>query len=229
MQKIVSCPCCGNTEFDQQNILWKELVRTWKLSDAEEDYINRQQGLTCSSCHSNLRSMTLAAAIMRCYGFEGTLEAFVRKYSKRLSLLEINTAGHLNGFLSQLKHHTLADYPDVDIMKLPYKDASYDVIVHSDTLEHVPDPVKGLRETLRVLKPGGFTCYTVPMVVGRLSKRRDGQPASYHGTPGEVEYLVHTEFGADVWTGLMEAGFDECRLVTVDYPASVAIIGVKAK
>lgn len=171
--------------------------------------------------------MTLAAAIMKCYGFEGTLDQFVKK-QKRLRILEVNEAGHLNPWLKQIRQHVLASYPRVNIMKLPYEDNAYDLIVHSDTLEHVDDPVRALRESLRVLRPGGFTCYTIPMVVGRLSKSRHGKPASFHGTPGNDEYLVHTEYGGDAWTQIMEAGFEECRLITLDYPASVALVGVKA-
>ena len=40
-----------------------------------------------------------------------------------------------------------------------------DLVVHSDTLEHVKDPAKAIRETYRILKPRGFTCFTVPIVI----------------------------------------------------------------
>lgn len=226
MRKITSCPCCGNSKFVQKEILWAELIRQWGLDQEEVDYINRQQGLHCEACGSNLRSMTLAGAILSCYDFNGTMELFVNERPS-IALLEINEAGHLTPYLEQLSGHTLATYPDVDIMRLPYGDNTFDLIVHSDTLEHVTDPVQAIAETYRVLRPGGFTCFTIPLIVGRLSRKRNKQPASYHGTPGEVEYLVHTEYGADMWTQVMEGGFQECRLFTLEYPSSVAIIGVK--
>jgi SAM-dependent methyltransferase len=226
MNQITECPCCGASEFTQIEILWPGLINEWRLNSAEAEYINRQQGLTCMSCKSNLRSMTLAAAILRCYELKGTLADFVDS-KPRQKVLELNEAGHLNQYLSRMPNHQLASYPDVDMMELPYKDSSFDMLVHSDTLEHINDPVKALKETLRVLIPGGFVCYTVPLVVGRLSKKRPAKKPSYHGTPGVVEYLVHTEYGADAWTQIMEAGFTECRLVTLDYPSSCALIGVK--
>ena len=52
---------------------------------------------------------------------------------------------------------------------------TYDLVVHSDTLEHVPDPVRALQECRRVLRPLGACCFTVPIVVGRLT--RSHQPA----------------------------------------------------
>ena len=53
----------------------------------------------------------------------------------------------------------------------------------------------------------------------------NGLPASYHGIPGDElpDFLVHTEYGADCWTQVMEAGSEECRLLTVEYPAAQAI------
>ncbi len=50
-----------------------------------------------------------------------------------------------------------------DLMKkLPFKDNFFDKVVMSEVAEHLPNDVKGLKEVLRVLKPGGVLCLTVP-------------------------------------------------------------------
>jgi SAM-dependent methyltransferase len=44
----------------------------------------------------------------------------------------------------------------------PLDDASVDVVLSTETLEHVPEPENFLREALRVLRPGGTLILTVP-------------------------------------------------------------------
>jgi ubiquinone/menaquinone biosynthesis C-methylase UbiE len=39
---------------------------------------------------------------------------------------------------------------------MSFPDSSIDVIIHSDTLEHVPDSKAALKECLRVLKPAAI-------------------------------------------------------------------------
>jgi hypothetical protein len=35
---------------------------------------------------------------------------------------------------------------------------------------------------------------------------------------------VHTEYGADAWLQVIEAGFMECRLVVLEFPAAIALL-----
>lgn len=45
---------------------------------------------------------------------------------------------------------------------LPYPDASFDLVVSMDVIEHVTDPVPWTREALRVLRPNGVLFLTTP-------------------------------------------------------------------
>ena len=49
-----------------------------------------------------------------------------------------------------------------DITAIPEPDVSFDVILCSEVLEHVPDPTKALDEFARLLKPGGKLILTAP-------------------------------------------------------------------
>lgn len=229
-KRIKTCTCCGTKQFNEHPVLWKDLINEWGLSQVEIEYINRQQGLTCKRCCNSLRSMALAKAIMSTRGYKGTFRRFV--YSPRswlLKILEINTAGTLTSYLSRLPRRTLAVYPDVDMLQMPYESNRFDLVIHSDTLEHVPSPVAALSECLRVLRPGGFCCFTIPIVVGRLSRTRTGLPPSYHGGEGDKlnDFIVQTEYGSDFWIQLFEAGFTECRTVSVEFPSALAIAAMK--
>jgi SAM-dependent methyltransferase len=223
------CPCCGSNELRTQRVLWRELIAEWELSETEAAYIERQQGLCCVRCGSNLRSMTLARGIMARFDYKGLFVRFVTSpAAAQLSVLEINEAGTLTQFLRRMPKHTIIRYPESDMMKLRFEDATFDLVVHSDTLEHVPDPVAGLAECRRVLKDGGACAYTVPIVVGRLSRSRRGLPPSYHGSPANPgDYLVHTEYGADAWSHALTAGFGECRISTLEHPSSHALIAIR--
>ncbi len=220
------CPICGAAEFVLWQILWPELIADWELSPEEALYINEQQGLACVNCRVNLRAMTLACAVMEHFAYGGSFADFCAGPLTALDVLEINEANELAKYLAASPRHTFAKYPDVDMRSMPYADESFDVVVHSDTLEHVPGSRDALRECLRILRPGGVLAYTVPIVVGRLSRSRAGLKDSFHGS-GEPDNLVRTEYGADFWCELMESGFREVRLHSLRYPASVAIVARK--
>ena len=51
-----------------------------------------------------------------------------------------------------------------DIIAIPVEDCSFDVVLCSEVLEHVPDPINALREMSRVLKPDGLAIITAPFV-----------------------------------------------------------------
>jgi SAM-dependent methyltransferase len=49
-----------------------------------------------------------------------------------------------------------------DIYGLPFSDDTFDKVILSEVLEHLEDDAGGLREVVRVLKPGGLVAITVP-------------------------------------------------------------------
>lgn len=101
-----------------------------------------------------------------------------------------------------------------------------DLIVHEDTLEHVTQPVRALSECRRILKPGGALCFTAPIVTGRMTRSRDGLEKSYHCTSGTTDEAMRVwwEFGADLWTLALRAGFSSCAIEAFEYPAALALL-----
>jgi SAM-dependent methyltransferase len=49
-----------------------------------------------------------------------------------------------------------------DILKIPEPDASFDAVLCTEVLEHLPDPVRALDEMARLLRPGGMFVITAP-------------------------------------------------------------------
>lgn len=228
MRKLFSgpCPICANNTFTFSKVLWPELISAWQLSSTEVDYINRQQGYCCMKCGNNLRSMALANAIMFTYNFSGSLVKFVgTDLAKSLRVLEINDAGYLSSVLKNLPNHQLVHFPKYDMTKLSFESSTFDLVIHSDTLEHVPNPIEGLSECRRVLNKAGRCIFTVPIIIGRMTRSRAGLKKCYHGCSDLFyeDYVVHTEFGADMWKYAIESGFSTVRIHSFEYPSALAI------
>ncbi len=51
-----------------------------------------------------------------------------------------------------------------DIIKIPEPDSSFDVILCTEVIEHVPDPIRALEELARLLKAGGIIILTAPFI-----------------------------------------------------------------
>jgi len=74
-------------------------------------------------------------------------------------------------FLAGATRYIGADYlsdrscPDVigSALQVPFADNSFETLVSTEVLEHVPAPLQALREMRRVLKPGGFLILSTPL------------------------------------------------------------------
>lgn len=56
-----------------------------------------------------------------------------------------------------------ANFSTGDLASLPYKSESLDLLIASEVVEHMPQPLKVMRELARVLRPGGSLLLTMPL------------------------------------------------------------------
>lgn len=104
-----------------------------------------------------------------------------------------------------------------DVQRLSFASESMDVVISSETMEHVRDPWQGFREIWRVLRPGGIHAFTIPYrpnnrTVSRVDISGPADvyvlPKSYHLDPYHRESsLVYTDFGNDLVELLEPIGF----------------------
>ena len=66
------------------------------------------------------------------------------------------------GLLRGHEEYAEVDYIS-DICELPVEDASFDAVVCTEVLEHVPEPIRAVWEMGRVLRPGGKLILTAPL------------------------------------------------------------------
>ncbi|MDZ7375052.1 MAG: class I SAM-dependent methyltransferase [candidate division KSB1 bacterium] len=69
-----------------------------------------------------------------------------------------------------------------DVLKLPFKDASFEKVICSEVLEHIHDDLQGIRELARVLREDGILAISVPSYIPETIcwKLSEG----YHSKPG---------------------------------------------
>jgi len=84
-----------------------------------------------------------------------------------------------------------------DIASIPVPDASFDAILCSEVLEHLPEPIKVINEFARILKPGGKIIITAPLGSGLHQ-----EPYHFYGG--------YTPFWYERFLG--DAGFDAVKV-----------------
>lgn len=115
-----------------------------------------------------------------------------------------------------------------DLGHLTFDDASIDLHVTQDVMEHIFHPEAVFREIARTLKPGGAHVFTVPIVnKHRPSQTRavceaDDQvthliPPVYHGNPVDSDgALVTVDWGFDICKHIFEASGLFTHIVHID-------------
>ncbi|RDI49244.1 class I SAM-dependent methyltransferase [Nocardia mexicana] len=118
--------------------------------------------------------------------------------------------------------HVRAAYPRVEMVQgnlaaLPFEDASVDVVVNFQVIEHLWDQAQFLRECLRVLRPGGELLISTPNRI-TFSPGRDTPLNPFH---------TRELNGAELSELLVEAGFRVDLMAGVHHGPGLAALDAK--
>lgn len=213
----MKCIICGHSQKVYQVLPMTslELAKAWQLSPREIAGFNRRESKKCRFCGASHRSRVLAEALVKSYQKSGArdLASWVKFAIKQdLQIAEINYFGDLHPWLQKIPGLILSQYSEStwrakianwlkgiksqDLTNLSYPSASFDLVLHTEVLEHLQDVERAIAECRRILKPSGFALFTVPLIPNRQTQPADPNIPSYHGAMQENN-LVYWEFGGD--------------------------------
>lgn len=141
------------------------------------------------------RALTSALATLPADGFALNVGAGRTRIDPRVRNLDIFEGPHID-YVGQAE-------------AIPLPDASVDLVITQEVLEHVADPFKAIAEIHRVLKPGGTLYLQLPFVIG------------YH--PGPTDFWRFTREGM---TRLIEIAGLQCKEFGVAVGASTGFYRV---
>ena len=178
-------------------------------------------GVRCPRCRASAITQSLVEA----------LRARVGDLTQR-AVYELSSSGPL---VTYLKSHssslTLSEYfddispgsistsgiPCEDVQHLTFQDATFDLCTCTEVFEHVADDLKGFSEVCRILRPGGFFVFTVPLAATETTTERtvfrNGQwinvlPAEYHGDRLRGPHVFcYRNYGNDILERVIASGF----------------------
>ena len=112
---------------------------------------------------------------------------------------------------------------EMDAQDMDFEDDTFDTVVTSCVFCSVPDPVKGLKEIRRVLKPGGMLLMLEHVrssnkIVGKLMDWLNPIPLYFHGA----------NINRDTVRNLKKAGFDDIEEIDL-WKDIVKLIKIKNK
>lgn len=95
-----------------------------------------------------------------------------------------------------------------DILELPFQNETFDVIICNHVLEHIEDDTKAMRELHRVMKPGGWGIFQVPLKSSLEKTYEDfsiTNPKERQKHFGQYDHVRW--YGMDYFDRLRNAGF----------------------
>ncbi|MCO6565369.1 MAG: class I SAM-dependent methyltransferase [Apibacter sp.] len=95
-----------------------------------------------------------------------------------------------------------------DILDLPFKDNEFDVIFCNHVLEHIEDDAKAMSELYRVMRPGGWGIFQVPMRYGYDKTYEDFSITDKEERKKHFGQYDHVRwYGMDYFERLEKVGF----------------------
>ncbi|MEW5743060.1 MAG: class I SAM-dependent methyltransferase [Myxococcota bacterium] len=156
---FVRCTACG--------VIYKSEQTPGLGGPYEEDYFRHNRAKYLSRWEHRVKKCM--RQVLVCLEFAphakdlldvGCSAGYVLEAARRLGLQP--TGVDISSFAVSLCRERGYEAEEGPLEKLPFPDASFDIVTCKHTLEHIEHPLEGLAELRRVLRPGGVAFLIVP-------------------------------------------------------------------
>ena len=119
----------------------------------------------------------------------------------------------------ELHDHVQGQPVSADALELPFADETFDRIICSEVLEHIPDDQTAIRELARVLRPGGSIAVTVPAwVAEKICWKLNDEYYAPKAVGGHVRIYRRSQLRSKIReVGLLPCGWDRAHALHSPY------------
>jgi SAM-dependent methyltransferase len=178
----ILCNVCG-----QRAKLWFEMHSTRQTREHRVGSL--RETLECLNCLSRMRYRLVAHGILgearQRFGIEAASIAELVERIGHVTILDTDAFSPITRILERNVSYRASSYVpgrpfgllddnktyNIDLQAIGFPDATFDMILTTDVMEHVRDVERANREIFRCLKPGGAHIFTVPFANPRMLTR----------------------------------------------------------
>ncbi|WP_254522234.1 class I SAM-dependent methyltransferase [Natrinema caseinilyticum] len=178
----------------------------WKGSRFLPFGVENRPDAKCPHCSSKERHRLIWEYFSQEYMFEGSIDLLYFAPNKALEQ-RMRNKDSITVTTTDLMQEGVN--VKADITELPFDDISFDIIICSHVLEHVPSDTIALKELYRVLRTGGEAIILVPQNRDRDKTYEDPSITTEEGREEAFGQSDHVRwYGRDVQEIISSAGFD---------------------
>lgn len=198
------CSVCGSKRVvfeplsDYYWKKWDDAGFIYSIFQAETlNFLN----FSCSNCGASDRDRLFAIFLEPLLKGAGNIKLLDFAPSKTLRYLFFNRFKNIEYRTADLSMAGVDDHVDIQNLSI-YNNDSWDVIICSHILEHVPDDQKALNELFRILKPKGWAIIMVPIFldvketheISNIDNKPEDYRWKYFGQDDHVRMYSKTDF-----------------------------------
>jgi SAM-dependent methyltransferase len=185
--------------------------------------------LLCSGCGSIPRERGLALVLERC--FPNWRDLAIHESSPADRGISKKLAGAAKSYVASQFFPdaplgaTVRGFRNENLEALTFPDASFDLTVTLDVMEHVNQPDRVLREVRRTLRPGGAYLFTVPTYKGKVASER----RAHYREDGSIDHMAEPEYHGNPVSDAgslvtFHYGYDFAELITAWSDLAVEVV-----